>query len=135
MAGYTLNFPPTSGGQTVSEFPEGVRVVKWVLTTADPTGTAYMAGHKSDKSVHVLASSTFGGATVAVQGSNESDTATPTNMVTLHDPSHGAGGLSFAASALEQVLENTWWIAPKLTTVGAGATITVELLIETAARR
>jgi len=134
MAAYTLAFPPTSGGQTISEFPEGVRVVKWVLTTADPDGTWYMAGHKSDKSVHTFG--TIGTATLTIQGSNESDVAVPANPVKLHDPSHGAAGLVFTTlPQLEQVLENTWWIRPSLTVPGAGATVTVELLIETVARR
>lgn len=131
MPGYTITLPPTSGGQTISEFPDGVRVITWVLTSADPDGTPYIAPHRSDKSVHFLG--TVGTATFALQGSNEV-AAAPTSWVTLTDPSSTAIS-GTVLPRLEQVLENTYQVRPSLTTPGAGATVTVYLLITTQARR
>ncbi|SRR5712691_2076419 len=137
MAAYTLNFPPTSGGQTVSEFPEGVRVVKWVLTSADPNGTWYICGPRTDKTVHVFG--TIATAAVAIQGSNESDLSAPVNPATLHTTGtrtllNTAGALA-ALPDIEEIAEDPWFIAPSLTTPGAGATITVELMVLTVPRR
>src|SRR5229473_1341636 len=125
MAAYTLDLPPTSGGQTVSEFPEGERVVKWVLTSADPNGTPYICGPRTDKTVHVFG--TIATAALAIQGSNEAGLATPANAATLHTSGtrtllNTAGALS-ALPAIEKILEDAWFIAPSLTTPGAGATI------------
>lgn len=61
-----------------------------------------------DVSVQVIG--TLGGATVTIQGSNED---TPTNWATLTAP--GGLPLSFTATGLLQVLENTRWIRPLVT--------------------
>ena|SRR5437899_2316303 len=132
---YTIVPPPSSGGQTVSEFPDGVRVVTWGPMANTDIGTPYAAPHRSDKSVQ--ATGTFGvGGTVTIEGSNNPDSATAA-FSTLHDPSVTTALtlVSGAATSLKQVLENTWFIRPNITGGDGTTSVTVRMLIQTVARR
>jgi hypothetical protein len=104
----------------------GVKVVKWVLTTANNDGQPYpFAGRYPYKSMHVVASA-WGGATLKMQGSNEI-AAAPSSWISLMDPQ--GNELVFTADKIEQILENTNQIRPVLTVVGAGASITILVCI------
>lgn len=98
-----------------------IMVVTWVLTTADPTGDAYQIPEWIDKTWS--ATGTFGGATVEVQGSN---TLPDADFIVM---SNAAGGaiLTFTALGCKTMIEGPRYVRPKLTTVGAGASITVTL--------
>src|SRR5882672_5390470 len=104
---------------------------QWVLTTANPQGVpvgsplqgvgqaglGFLAGY-ADKSVQV--NGTFGGATVALQGGNDGVLG---NFITLTNPLGTAA--SFTVAGLMAITEAVIQLAPVLTVVGAGATITV----------
>jgi len=98
------------------------RVVKWTLTTADHTGDDYLVPGWADRSVQVYG--TFGGATVVLEGRNDFE-VTPGSPETLLDPWEKP--LSFTVKALRQVLDHTVIVRPRLSVVGAGASISVYL--------
>jgi predicted amidohydrolase len=107
-------------------YGDNVVVASWTpLTNADADGQAFEMPGWADKSVHVFGS--FGGATIAIQGSNE---VVPTNWSTLREASGAPATdqLSFTALDIKQVLEVTRWIRPLLTG-GAASSVTVLLLI------
>ena len=95
----------------------------WALTTASPnvdTDRGYISiPGARDRSI--IVSGTFGGATVAVVGSNDG-----TNWAPLHDESGVA--LTFTALGAHAIVENLRYISCGLSAVGAGATITCSIL-------
>jgi len=98
------------------------RVVQWTLTTEDPTGADYVVPGWADRSVHVYG--TFGGATVVIEGRDDLDVS-PGSPEILLDPWEKP--LSFTDKALRQILDHTVIIRPRLSVVGAGASISVYL--------
>src|SRR5581483_3555951 len=84
----------------------GVNSWSWTLGNAD-TGVGIQIPTFADKTVSITG--TFGGATVAIIGSNDSTTGLDGNWVTLDDPQGNA--LSKTAAALKAILENPLWIA------------------------
>src|ERR1700719_2010177 len=68
---------------------------------------------------------TFGGATIAVQGSNNSTTGLDGNFRDLNDPVGVA--LHFTAAAIKQTMEATLWIKPS-TSGGSGSSLTVSAM-------
>lgn len=111
------NSPPVNGDR-----PE-VRLVTWVLTTADPTGNAVSFPQHAD--ICWQAIGTFGGATVAAQGSNtdvDADFCPMTNV-------SGGAAATFTALGIKQTIERPLFVRPKLTTVGVGASITVTAML------
>ena len=103
-----------------------VRTATWTLTTADPTGTAIEMPEWADRTW--TASGTFGGATVAVQGANENTDALFADL----SNAAGATALTFTALGCKACIELPLYARPKLTTVGAGATITVKVTMRRA---
>jgi hypothetical protein len=103
-----------------------VKVVKWVLTDANPDGQPFVfAGRMPDKSVHVFG--TFGsGGTVKFQGTNE--VTSPTSWLSLNDPQGNELSIS-AAAKIEEILENTYQVRPYLS-AGTGVTLTVILCLK-----
>lgn len=90
----------------------------WTLTTADHTGDAVTGMEDyADMTVQVLG--TFGGATVALEGSLDGGAT----YAPLTDPQGNA--ISKTAAALEGVSEAVPRFRARLSAVGAGATITV----------
>ncbi|MDB4893144.1 MAG: hypothetical protein JWL61_4999 [Gemmatimonadetes bacterium] len=96
--------------------------VSWGPFAAGDTFTPYPNPGSADRSIHVFG--TFGASTITVVGSNE--TATPTSMVALHDPSGTA--ISITAAGITQISEVTNWIAP-VCTGGAASGMTAALVI------
>lgn len=76
----------------------------------------------ADRSVQ--AEGTFGGATITMQGSNNSTTGSDGNWETLTVPS--GTNVTFAAAGIKQVTEATGWIRPS-TAGGSGSSITVTM--------
>lgn len=117
---------------TVEMNPEGIGAgdgsiirVTWVLTTADPAGDELAIPTYADKTWTIgnAAGNAFGGATCSLQGRNKSaDT-----LLTLNKAATGAAATA-AAAAIIATIENTALVAPVLTAIGAGATITVCLV-------
>lgn len=92
----------------------------YTLTNADPNGTPIGPNHSDyvDRSVRVFG--TFGGATVAIQGSEAADAFA--NPFTLDDPQ--GVDLSFAAAGGKSISEVPELTRPSLSG-GAGSTLTV----------
>lgn len=92
----------------------------WVLTSTDADGAAFSYAEWAD--VTFIARGTWGGATLKVQGS-----ADGTNFVTAAGLNSAAGGTEFTATTdkIAVILERPLYVRPILTTVGAGASVTV----------
>ena len=103
-----------------------IRTATWTLTTADPTGDAVQMPEWADRTWTV--SGTFGGATCSIEGAN---TNTDALFTTLSNAA-GAAALTFAALGTKTAIELPMNSRPKLTTVGAGATLTVVLVMRRA---
>lgn len=97
-----------------------VVMTTWTLTSADATGDSLSWADWADRSVTFVG--TWGGATAGLEGSNDG-----TNWVALADPQGTA--ISKTANAIEAVLELTRFVRPRLTTVGAGATVVATILM------
>lgn len=116
----------------VENNPEGVGAgdgsivrVTWNLTTADPLGDQVALPAYADKTWTIGLNSTivFGGATCSLQGRNlVADT-----FATLNKAATGATATA-AAAAIITTIENTAFVAPNLTAVGAAAVIQVVLV-------
>lgn len=106
--------------QTLPPPGKNLVVWTWTLTTADHTGAALGPNFADfvDRSVQI--EGTFGGATCVLEGSNDG-----TNYEPITDPQGNA--ISKSAAALEQMTEMTLSVRPRLSAVGAGATIVVTL--------
>jgi hypothetical protein len=92
---------------------------QWLLTTADHTGEAGNNPGASDRTIQVYG--TWGGASLTVEGSNDG-----TNWATLHDPT--GEELVFTTDGIAVILENPLYIRPRLSVVGAGASVNAKLL-------
>jgi hypothetical protein len=102
----------------------GIVSVSWSGLLGSPVddGLPYERPERSDRSVHVVG--TFGtGGTIVLEGSNE---PTPTNWRTLTDPLGNA--LSFTATNLEQVVEVTRWVRPRVTGGDGTTNLTVHMI-------
>lgn len=93
------------------------RLYQWTLATGDD-GAPIEAVEFADRSVQV--SGTFGGASVVVEGSNDS-----TNYGTLTDPQ--GNDLSIVSAKVEMITEVTRLIRPRVSG-GTGVSVTVSLL-------
>lgn len=91
----------------------------WALTTADHTGDSGSNPGASDRTIQFAG--TWGGATAVLEGSNDG-----VNWGVLHDPT--GAELSFSANGIAVVLENPLYLRPRLSTPGAGASVSVNLL-------
>ncbi len=101
----------------------GAILYTWVLTTADHTGAALGAEIIQHADLCWQASGTWGGATAAIEGSNnDSVYGAMTNV-------SGGSAITWTADgAPKQQIERPVNVRPRLSTVGLGATVTVTLL-------
>jgi pyruvate/2-oxoacid:ferredoxin oxidoreductase alpha subunit len=99
-----------------------ISLTTWDSVAAGDTCTAFVLSVYSDRVVQV--EGVFGGASVALQGSNDG-----VNYHTLTDPQGNA--LSFAAGGLETVMELPYYIKPLL----SGGDGTTNLTITLSGRR
>lgn len=98
----------------------------WLLTTADPTGDAVEMPEWADRTWQFGKSGdTLGGSVMTVQGAN---TNTDADFFGLSNAA-GAAALTFnAIPSVKTVIELPRFMRPKLTTPGAGASVTVILV-------
>jgi len=99
---------------------DSVVMAVWALTTADHTGDALSWCDWADRSVTFTG--TWGGATAALEGSNDGST-----WVALADPQGTA--ITRTSNGIEAVLELTRYVRARLTTVGVGATVSATILM------
>lgn len=111
-AAYTATQPSLGDGS--------LNLYSWALTTANPDGAPIQAPEWADRTWQ--ATGTFGGATVAFQGSNDNVTwFSLTNAA-------GAAAVALTAAGGASTVELPLYVRPNLTTVGSGAAISVTLL-------
>jgi hypothetical protein len=114
-----------------SRAADGGFIVTWSNLTENDTATPFPVSGYPDKSIEVTG--TFGGGTVACQGSNHLLLAEADRIyLTLRDP-HGSP-VTFTANGLRAILENVTLIRPALSG-GVGMSITAALLVSNVARR
>jgi hypothetical protein len=106
----------------VTEGPASTFVVSWALGAGD-VGVPVAFPGAADRTVQMIG--TFGGATVAMQGTLE---ATPTTWLPVTDAQGNA--ISATANALEAITELVRWIRP-IVTGGTGTAVTILLLMRT----
>lgn len=100
-----------------------VRVVKWVLTDSNTEGEPYpYSSRYPDKNVQMYG--TWNGATIDLEGSNEVES--PATFATLHKLD--LTDLEMAADGIEQVLQNTFYVRPKVSS-GTLTSVTVLLCV------
>jgi hypothetical protein len=104
---------------TVTNRDDVVEIV-WVLTSTDRDGFSAEWYRWADQTW--VATGTWGGATLTVEGSADGTTWVPL--------SNAAGGTAATATANKAmtVIELPRFVRPNLTTAGSGATVTVTLL-------
>ena len=110
---------PTSTG-ALSTYDGSLFQWTWVLTTAVPDGLPIEWTEWADRTTQ--ATGTFGGATCAIEGSNDN-----VNWFTLSNAA-GATAATFTAAGVKTIIELPRYMRPNLTVVGVGATITVILV-------
>lgn len=92
------------------------------LATSGDVSTWIRAPKHADRNVHAFG--TFAGSiSLAIQGSNEADVATPTSAIALRDSNETV--IAITAADLVQVLENTEWVRVNATAGTGGADVTV----------
>lgn len=108
---------------TITEIGRGagncIRAV-WTPVTENDTCRALYYPNFNDKSVQVLG--TFGGATIAVHGSNDGGTT----YAALNDPTGTAIGITSAK--IKAVLENTEFVKPVISG-GSSQSVTIAMMI------
>lgn len=100
---------------------QDANVVSWLLAQGE-TGDAINLSEFADRSVHFLG--TFGGATVVLEGSNDTNDAT-TRYATLTDPL--GNSISRTSAGLRAVTEMTRLVRPKVT--GGDGTTAIEVFL------
>lgn len=94
----------------------------WTPVTNADTCAAIRRPAHADRSVHV--SGTFNGASVAVNGSNETG---GTNAVALNDP--GGTAIAITAAGAKLILENMLYYQPAATGGGGSQSLTISMLV------
>jgi hypothetical protein len=103
-----------------------VMLVRWTNLKLNDTGAPLAIKWFSDKSVNVYGTWGSGG-TLVIQGTNDIADAANCTWATLNDPQ--GNPLSITTNKVEQILEHTYQIRPKVTGGDATTTLTVDLLI------
>lgn len=107
--------------KAVSTGDGSVITCTWVLTSTDVDGAPFQFTEWADRTWHAYG--TWGGATLALQGSSAASFANPFTL------SNGAGGSASVLTGDGGIasIELPLTVRPKLTTAGSGATVTVVL--------
>ncbi len=100
---------------------QGVVQSQWLAASTANTPNALLVKNNSARKASVQITGTFGGATVAIQGSNDG-----TNFVTLKDVTNTA--MSGGAAAYYEFETSALYIKP-LITGGTGDTITITVVM------
>ena len=97
-----------------------VKMITWALTTANNDGAPAEWAQWADRTVTFTG--TWGGATAALEGSNDG-----TTWVAIAD---GQGvAITATANKVETAVELTRYVRPRLTTVGSGAAVSATLVM------
>lgn len=107
---------PTSN-RDIGSGDGSVVLFNWALTTANTDGLPFEFTEYAD--VCFSATGTWGGATMAVEGSNDGAT-----WVGLNNAAGGAAATA-TANKIMTIIERPRYIRPNLTTAGTGAAVTV----------
>lgn len=107
---------------TVAEGEARTFIVQWVLGAGD-TGKPISYPGAADRTVQIFG--TFGGATVAMQGTLE---LSPTTWLPVTDAQGNA--ISATSNTLEAITELVRWIRPSVAG-GTGTAVTILLLMRT----
>lgn len=107
---------------------DGIRVA-WGAAGDSDTFAPVMLPEWADKSIQV--EGTFGGATLKLNGSNDSTTGSDGNFEQLNDAFGTAIGLT--AKGIKQVTESTVWVQPG-TSGGTGSSLTVTMFFRRVVR-
>ena len=107
----------------VSDGDGSIVQLQWVLLTADADGAPFEFTEWAD--ITFVATGTWGGATLKVQGSANGTTFPATGL------SNAAGGAEATAAAdkVFTTIERPRYMRPILTTTGTGATVTVTAIL------
>jgi hypothetical protein len=95
-------------------------LMTWALTTANTDGAPLEWIQWADRCFTAVG--TWGGATLTIEGSNDG-----VNWLPLSNAAGGAAA-TFSANGAKSIIELPNFVRPNLTTPGAGATVTVQLL-------
>lgn len=102
-----------------------IEVWQWTGLANGDSGDPLNKPSFADRSVQVKG--TFGtGGTVIMEGSNDRETDTPT-YAPLVDPQGNA--ISFTSAGIEQILESTYLIRPRVTAGDGDTSLTVTILV------
>lgn len=93
--------------------------IVWTPVTENDTCVAVQMAQYADKSIQALG--TFGGATVALHGSNDNNVT----YAALNTPASAAIGMTVAG--IKAVLENTEYVKPVITG-GTGQSLTIAMV-------
>lgn len=96
-------------------------VKEWAGLLASDTGDWILTSTYNDKCLHVYGA--FGGASVALQGSNED---VPANGASLTDPTQTL--IALTATGIKQVLENPLFVRPVITGGDGTTNLTARLV-------
>lgn len=107
-----------------ADLPGGCQLHTWVLLSANATGDSVELPGAADRSVQFAG--TWGGATAALQGSNDGST-----WGALTNPATGSAITATADNNIAAVVENPRYIRAILTTVGTGASVSAYMLSRT----
>lgn len=107
-----------------------VRHVVWSGLDGDDTGRPVRVSKFNDKSVHIYAETSHGGATTIMQGTNDErgnpDHASHSSAKWVGLTDAQGNAISKTSDAIEQILENPMWIRPSQSG-GTGADVVVAL--------
>ena len=102
-----------------------VRLFTWAMVTASVEGLAFEMTEYADVCFQCIGTN-WGGATVALQGSNDGVTYFPLSNAA------GAAAATFSADGGKTVIERPRYMRPYLTTAGTAAVISVTACIRRA---
>ncbi len=101
-------------------------IVKWSnLNLTGDTGKPYACPNFADKSVQVIANEWLGGTQIVIEGSNMVDSPV---YATLNDAT--GTSLTFTSNGIRQILENTYWVRPRVVGGSVNRSIDVYLLVK-----
>lgn len=122
MANPTYN--PLKGTPNAGAYGDGsVLQFAFTLTTADHTGSGIPFPEWADVCASFYGGGTWGGATGAIEGSNDGSNWMPLNKA------DGATAASTPADKMMQIIERPMFIRPRLTTPGTAASVVVHLTL------
>jgi hypothetical protein len=97
-----------------------VFLISWNLTTADTTGAPIIGISWADRTA-LFQSLSWGGATAAIEGSNDGSVYVPLTDI------QGVA-ISKSANDIESIVELTRYVQPRLTIPGTAAAVTVSIV-------